>query len=157
MAQLGVQFSASTTIMLQLARSLVAQPQVCQHGPTLRNGSSGNDVKAAQYLLRSHGHSLTVDGEFGAGTEQAVRSFQSANGLTADGIVGAQTFAKLIKTVQNGSNGDAVRAIQSLLGVTVDGAFGAGTEQAVLNLQSTYGLTRDGVVGPLTWQAAFGK
>ncbi|GAA5528613.1 peptidoglycan-binding protein [Herpetosiphon gulosus] len=125
--------------------------------PSLRNGSSGNDVKAAQHLLRSHGHSLTADGAFGAGTEQAVRNFQSANGLTADGIIGPQTYAKLIKTVQNGSSGDAVRAIQTLLGLTVDGAFGAGTEQAVLNVQSTYGLTRDGIVGPITWQAAFGK
>jgi hypothetical protein len=40
-----------------------------------------------------------VDGSFGAQTEAAVKSFQSVNGLVADGVVGAKTAQKLIKRV----------------------------------------------------------
>ena len=36
-----------------------------------------------------------ADGDFGSGTLIAVKNFQSANGLTVDGIVGANTHAKL--------------------------------------------------------------
>ena len=125
--------------------------------PTLRNGSTGNDVKAAQHLLRHRGHNIAADGDFGSGTESAVRSFQSANGLTADGVIGPNTFAKLIVTVRNGDNNEAVRGEQVLLGITADGIFGSGTEAAVKSLQAQYGLTQDGIVGPLTWQASFGK
>jgi peptidoglycan hydrolase-like protein with peptidoglycan-binding domain len=64
---------------------------------TVKSGSSGEAVKAVQVLLnekRSAG--LTVDGVFGAGTDSAVRSFQSHAGLTADGIVGPTTWKNLV-------------------------------------------------------------
>ncbi|HEX6287720.1 MAG TPA: peptidoglycan-binding protein [Herpetosiphonaceae bacterium] len=125
--------------------------------PVLRNGDSGVDVKGAQYLLRQRGYSIAADGIFGPATESAVRSFQSANGLVVDGVIGSQTFSKLIVTVRRGDTNEAVRAVQVLLGITNDGIFGSGTEAAVKNLQATYGLTQDGIVGPQTWQAAFGK
>lgn len=38
-----------------------------------------------------------ADGDFGSGTQTAVRKFQSANGLTADGICGPDTHKKLTK------------------------------------------------------------
>ncbi|HEY1012491.1 MAG TPA: peptidoglycan-binding protein [Herpetosiphonaceae bacterium] len=125
--------------------------------PTLREGDNNNDVKAAQYLLRQRGSSITADGDFGPATRSAVVSFQSANGLTADGVIGPNTFAKLVVTVREGDNNNAVRAIQTLLGVTADGAFGSGTKSAVTQHQARYGLTQDGIVGPQTWQSAFGK
>ena len=81
--------------------------------PLVQNGDSGERVKTVQYLLRARGYSLTVDGAFGPGTQSVVQSFQSSRGLTADGIVGAQTWEALIQTVQVGSSGDAVRAVQS--------------------------------------------
>lgn len=125
--------------------------------PTLRNGDTGNKVKAAQHLLRHRGHNITADGIFGSGTEAAARSFQSANGLTADGIIGPNTFSKLIATVRNGDNNEAVRGEQVLLGITADGVFGSGTEAAVKSLQAQYGLVQDGIVGPQAWQASFGR
>jgi hypothetical protein len=64
--------------------------------PVLRQGSSGEAVKALQHELRGAGYSLTVDGSFGAATYSAVRSYQSAQRLTVDGIVGNQTWGSLI-------------------------------------------------------------
>lgn len=63
---------------------------------TVRQGSSGEAVKAAQTALRKHGHNISVDGAFGPATDSAVRAVQSANGLTVDGIVGPQTWQTLI-------------------------------------------------------------
>jgi len=65
--------------------------------PTVRNGSTGNAVRALQMLLnekRSAG--LAVDGNFGSGTEAAVRSFQSHAGITSDGVVGPTTWKNLL-------------------------------------------------------------
>jgi peptidoglycan hydrolase-like protein with peptidoglycan-binding domain len=65
-----------------------------------------------QYLLRARGRNLTVDGIFGAKTDDAVRAFQRQKGLAVDGIVGSNTWSALIITVKQGSQGDAVRGVQ---------------------------------------------
>jgi len=57
---------------------------------TLRRGSKGDLVKRLQRKL-----GVAADGDFGPGTEAAVKAWQTANGLAADGIVGPQTLAKL--------------------------------------------------------------
>jgi peptidoglycan hydrolase-like protein with peptidoglycan-binding domain len=62
----------------------------------VKKGDSGNAVKAAQRELDAHGYKLTVDGAFGARTDSAVRSFQKAHKLSADGIVGPLTWHALI-------------------------------------------------------------
>lgn len=64
--------------------------------PTLRKGSSGTAVVELQRRLNSRGEQLATDGKFGALTEAAVKRFQSANGLKADGIVGPQTWTVLL-------------------------------------------------------------
>jgi putative chitinase len=56
----------------------------------LKVGSKGEDVKKLQEKLGT-----AADGSFGPGTEKLVKEWQSANGLTADGIVGDGTWAKL--------------------------------------------------------------
>lgn len=64
--------------------------------PTLRKGSRGDDVKKLQETLNALGYDCgAADGIFGAKTEIAVRSFQQANGLAADGIAGKNTLALL--------------------------------------------------------------
>jgi peptidoglycan hydrolase-like protein with peptidoglycan-binding domain len=64
--------------------------------PELRRGSDGEWVSYLQGLLQDAGHSPgAIDGDFGPRTEAAVRAYQEANGLGADGIVGPPTWASL--------------------------------------------------------------
>jgi N-acetyl-anhydromuramyl-L-alanine amidase AmpD len=56
----------------------------------LRKGDRGNSVRELQALL-----DIRVDGDFGPKTDSAVRSFQRANGLTVDGLVGPATWRAL--------------------------------------------------------------
>lgn len=63
---------------------------------TLKNGSRGDQVEELQALLNAkYGSTLEIDGIFGEKTEQAVKAFQKANGLTVDGVVGPKTWAAL--------------------------------------------------------------
>lgn len=55
----------------------------------------GSDVERLQTALKQAGITVAVDGEFGPGTDQAVKEFQQQKSLTADGIVGATTLAAL--------------------------------------------------------------
>lgn len=65
----------------------------------LRAGSTGAAVTVLQQRLTSAGHPVTVDGWYGEATAAAVRAYQSARGLLADGIAGARTQAALIGMV----------------------------------------------------------
>jgi putative chitinase len=58
---------------------------------TLRKGSKGDGVKMMQDAL-----GINDDGAFGPGTERALKAWQTANGLTADGIAGPRTLEKLL-------------------------------------------------------------
>lgn len=60
-----------------------------------QQGDSGAKVRAVQSQLNESGYGLVVDGIFGAGTNTAVRSFQSSKGLGVDGIVGDNTWSKM--------------------------------------------------------------
>ena len=137
--------------------------------PIVRQGDQAHPVKTVQYLLREHGHSVTADGTFGPQTAAAVRDFQRKEGIAVDGIVGPNTWSRLIITVKRGSTGDDVRGVQEEFqfrnlsgdpskGVQVDGIFGPKTEAAVRGFQQALhqdvpSVTVDGIVGPVTWQA----
>lgn len=62
----------------------------------LQAGSRGAQVKRLQQALVSAGFGpLKVDGDFGAKTDAAVRAFQSARGLSVDGVAGTKTLMAL--------------------------------------------------------------
>lgn len=71
---------------------------------TLQQGDKGEDVSELQTILVKRGYNLGaygpnkdgVDGSFGSKTLAAVKDFQKANGLTADGIVASKTLAALL-------------------------------------------------------------
>ena len=58
-------------------------------------GERNNEVKEIQRLLNAFGHSLVVDGLYGAATRAAIISLQAVLGMTPSGIVDAATFTKL--------------------------------------------------------------
>ncbi|HWU10132.1 MAG TPA: N-acetylmuramoyl-L-alanine amidase [Streptomyces sp.] len=132
---------------------------------TQQQGSTGPQVKAVQTLLNQQGYEAGAeDGVFGATTGSAVRAFQTARGLDADGTVGPKTWTALLSAgttpvLTMGASGDAVkrlqRALTASLGRTVaaDGAFGTNTDKAVRDYQSSRSLQVDGSVGPDTWAA----
>lgn len=99
--------TAAAVTDFQSARGLAADgsvgPQTWPHlVVSVRQGDTGEAVKAAQTQLNEHGAGLTVDGRFGPATDGAVRSFQGANGLAADGLVATQTWQVLL----GGGGGD---------------------------------------------------
>ena len=75
----------------------IAGPATLAGCPTLRKGASGNITKLLQEKLVTLGYSTNgVDGIFGIGTYSAVREFQKTRGLSIDGIVGQNTWRKLL-------------------------------------------------------------
>ncbi len=63
---------------------------------TLSRGMNGSDVERLQKDLSAKGYETGgVNGNFDESTENAVKAFQKDNGLTVDGVVGAQTGPKL--------------------------------------------------------------
>lgn len=57
----------------------------------IKRGAKGPTVAALQEAL-----GVNADGSFGGGTEKALKAWQEENGLTADGIAGPKTLAKLL-------------------------------------------------------------
>jgi N-acetylmuramoyl-L-alanine amidase len=70
-------------------------------------GSSGNEVRQIQTKLKQWGYyNGSIDGIYGTKTYEAIRKFQSSNGLTVDGIAGEKTLSALgITSSNNSSNG----------------------------------------------------
>ena len=145
----------------------------------LKKGSRGNSVtQLQQRLISLHYLTGTADGIYGTGTESAVKAFQKANGLTADGIAGSATQKKLYSSsakaaatakptatpkpdpasevLRLGSTGDNVKKMQKrlvelgYLTSGVDGEFGLKTYSAVYAFQQRNGLAADGVAGSAT-------
>jgi hypothetical protein len=91
-------------------------------GPALHVGMTASDVKKLQRLLVAlkELNFDQIDGTFGSTTEPAVKSFQQSNGLTADGIVGSQTWSKLpadpqTPVLSQRDTGAVVSALQKVL------------------------------------------
>jgi N-acetylmuramoyl-L-alanine amidase len=87
----------------------------------LRQGSSGGEVKELQRRLKMWGYYFgEVDGIYGSKTVEAVKYFQSKNGLTVDGIAGRATFVAL------GMN-DSVKVLDNQAGGTSGGTTSSST------------------------------
>ncbi len=100
----------------------------------LSKGDTGSLVELLQLaLIRSGFLSGEPDGIFGSRTEEAVRRFQMAYNLSADGIAGEKTFSELekyitgyyIKTV---SKGETLWSIAALAGTSLDAIITANPE-----------------------------
>ena len=77
----------------------IAGPNTLAGCPTLRKGAKGNITKIMQQRLVALGYSVGkcgADGSFGSGTLSGVKAFQKAMGLTVDGVVGPNTWRKLL-------------------------------------------------------------
>ena len=138
-------------------------------GSQLALGAHGQDVQRAQtifVMIKALGYDQ-IDGVFGSVTRDAVMAFQQGEGLTADGVIGDATWARMpadpdTPVLSRGATGAAVNGLQKGLlkfggagSATdpgpADGSFGARTEAAVKAYQQQHALQNDGVVGPRTW------
>ena len=121
---------------------------------TIKKNSKGDLVKAAQYLMGSSTVGTSA-GVFSDAFAADVAKWQKSHGITADKIIGPDTWTAISKaapTVRSGSKGNAVSALQVLLGgLSVDGSFGPKTKAAVVAYQSAHSLSADGIAGPKTW------
>ena len=138
------------------------------------------ETKALAYPFLQHTaiNTQTVDGKYGDHMSDAVRRFQRQFGLSADGILGSNTWNRIITVhaaltsgnptpvttpypgtvLSTGSSGDSVRFVQSYLNavagrafLTVDGIYGQNVTRAVSSFQAANSLKVDGKVGSGTW------
>ena len=135
----------------------------------LRSGMSGEDVKWTQSRLLALGYSVTVTGTYDAATVSAVRTFQTKNGLTSDGLVGEQTHAILSSdyarkanesavsytTLRIDSTDSGVASMQQALiklgySLKATGEFDVATHNAVVAFQQRNGLVISGIADGLT-------
>lgn len=172
-----------TTMKKMNASSAVkAEEEAAQtESETLRKGDSGAAVRKLQQRLKELGYfPSSVDGDYGEKTVAAVKDFQKANGLTADGVAGPSTQRKLYAfsaaeaekedtkeeqtdTLRKGDAGEAVRKLQRRLKElgyftsSVDGDYGEKTVSAVKAFQRRNGLSADGVAGAATLKRLNGE
>lgn len=141
------------------------------YSTSLRRGNRGNEVKLIQYYLNflsffnNRLPSIDADGIFGPATENAVKAFQSEYGLTADGIVGRDTWNRLQDAYFSTLNSlpDEYRSYSSLLYpgyVITTGASGNVVTQLQMflnviaaNNSAVPSVTVDGVYGNETKNA----
>ena len=123
---------------------------------TIKLNTKDKMVTMLQYTFNTK-VSGTADAEF----VSAVKSYQKAKKLTADGIVGKNTYKALLDDFPNLKKGKNKKsnwnkAWQAFLGIKVDGIFGSDTKKATKNWQKANGLDDDGIVGDATLSRAFG-
>ena len=125
-------------------------------------GEKSPEIEKFQKRLKELGYLTTEpDGTFGDYTKAAVRRFQEASGLIADGYIGPMTQERLMSNDAQGNalaigvTGDDVSRIQNRLKELnyirkVTGYFGSDTDTAVRSFQHNNGLSVDGKVGAKT-------
>ncbi len=154
-----------TTLTKLYSSSAKKASSVVANLGSLKLGMTGGGVRALQQRLKDLGYySGSVDGEFGAGTQAAVIAFQSANGLTADGVAGKSTLNALYGGGGGGgggggSNPDSYGTTASTNGYsTISSNNGSSTAnitalQSALSSTGYYSGTLDGDFGSVTIEA----
>lgn len=91
----GLAGSATLTALYgDAAQTYLPTPTPSPTPSQLGKGDQGDSVKALQQRLKDLGYYPGgVDGDYGGGTQEAIRLFQSQNGLTVDGVCGSATMA----------------------------------------------------------------
>jgi len=139
---------------------------VSSAGTTLRYDMRGDAVLKLQQDLNKLGYySGTISGHFGSKTEAAVMSFQKANGLSADGIAGSKTLAKIATALgssSSSSSSNSSSSNSSSSSASSSSLLKQGTKsEAVRTLQQNlktlgyYTGTVTGNFGPLTKEAVY--
>jgi murein L,D-transpeptidase YcbB/YkuD len=91
---------SATTPTVTTTPTTPVKPKVPVPTSGLKPGDKGASVKQLQRALKSAGYTVgKIDGSYGPSTESAVKQFQQAHGLTADGIAGSKTLAALRSAV----------------------------------------------------------
>ena len=91
---------AATGLAAAFGLTAAASASAYSWGRTLQQGMSGADVKELQIRVAGWAAGsasktyVALDGDFGPATAAAVKRFQSAYGLSVDGVAGPQTFAQ---------------------------------------------------------------
>lgn len=123
-------------------------------GATVPRGSAGTQVRYLQQALIGLGYlSGSADGKYGAQTMEAVRDYQRAYGLRADGSAGPDTMTSLRNTIST-LQSDLSR--KGWYSGSIDGVYGNGTRSAVKAYQQNVGVNATGVAGPKTMQKLYG-
>ncbi|MBP3656954.1 MAG: peptidoglycan-binding protein [Clostridia bacterium] len=177
----GIAGEATIKALYEAADITADSASAASSGTALRHGSRSEAVRQLQQDLKTLGYyNGTVSGHYGSLTEAAVMAFQKANSLSADGIAGAKTLAKVATALSrndnkqeednnkqdpdNGSSSllkygmksEAVRTLQQNLKTlgyysgSVTGNFGRLTKEAVYTFQKANGLSADGIAGAKT-------
>ncbi|HPJ03124.1 MAG TPA: peptidoglycan-binding domain-containing protein [Candidatus Limiplasma sp.] len=89
----------STPVMSDVDTAIPARWKPQYSHLRFRQGDMGNGAREIQTALNKLGYGLSVDGDFGPLTDEAVRKFQGAHKLEVDGVVGEYTWEALIDAV----------------------------------------------------------
>ena len=81
--------------VLALSMVFVCCFAVC-NANAFRMGDQGSEVAEIQGQLANLGYDVVADGDFGPATVEAVKKFQSTQGMEADGLVGPTTYSALM-------------------------------------------------------------
>ena len=130
--QTGLSSVGSSPVAPAAASSTFAPtPTVSEPTQTLARDASGPKVEGLQAQLNSLGAHLEVDGDFGPMTQAAVRKFQTASGLTADGIVGPDTQRTIEAALSRKSSpGNTSPGLPALNPATL-ASLGTGSQPAI--------------------------
>lgn len=135
----------------------------------LGQGTTGAAVATIQALIGT-----TADGDFGPQTVAALKTWQTAQGIPATGVVDDATWAVMpaatastacgqrisgtgftvsCAVLSQGDTGPAVAVLETALQQPVDGQFSAATGQALSAAQQSAGLEATGTTDRKTWRA----